>query len=251
LLLPCNEYIKNICQGNQYTKYSVKINFHFICVVYVYKPFLFFRDRRRIKKRIAAKAKQRLEQENNSASVPQQTEVMQTDAQTNNSSLQNSNAATIACSISTNQNKVKVPIDLTFSRNGVDNHVFVHSNPDIKISDGGQRRHSCKSKSATANDCTATNKTFASRTPKAENGYGGNSNSNGFYNSSRCIRRYSYDIAVFEHSWLPIDPPSFASSEIIIKTYCYGNNKDSPVLSKTTVGFENKAFSKDGSRILQ
>jgi len=219
-------------------------------VFQLYIPFLFFRDRRRIKKRIAAKAKQRLEQENKSASIPQQTEVMQTDAQTNNSSLQNGNAATIAC-ISTNQNKVKVPIDLTFSPNGVDNHVFVHNNPDIKISDGGQRRHSCKSKSATANDCTATNKTFASRTPKAENGYGVNSNSNGFYNSSRCIRRYSYDIAVFEHSWLPIDPPSFASSEIIIKTYCYGNNRDSPVLSKTTMGFENKAFDKGGSRILQ
>ena len=207
---------------------------------------MFFRDRRRIKKRIAAKAKQRLEQDQNSSSVQHHPDGMQINGQTNLSGSQNGKAPTIAC-ISTNHNPIKVPSDLTFSRNGVDNHVFVHSNPDIKISDGGQRRHSCKSKSSTTNDFKDTNQTSVSTSPNVEHGCG---NSNGNYDAARCIRRYSYDIAVFEHSWLPVDPPSFASSEIIINTYCYGNNRDSPVLSKTTVGFENKAFDRDDSRNL-
>lgn len=61
----------------------------------------------------------------------------------------------------------------------------------------------------------------------------------------KTMRRYSYEIAVAEHSWLPIEPPNFASSEIIMNTYKYGGSSGA---RKSTVGFENKAYDVEAAK---
>lgn len=134
---------------------------------------------------------------------------------------------------------------------GIDNATFKHSHADIKSNSESDRRRNSHKLKTTAEIEFAKNSSVPKRTLSADVRV---DQEDRFRHLSpdclavkKTMRRHSYEIAVAEHSWLPIEPPNFASSETIINTYRYCSNSGS-VSRSSTVGFENRAYDAEDYR---
>ncbi|KAH3856858.1 uncharacterized protein LOC127871304 [Dreissena polymorpha] len=63
--------------------------------------------------------------------------------------------------------------------------------------------------------------------------------SNAFHAGKKIARRYSYEIAVCEHSWLPVEMPDTTSN---IDRYCRNSVGTAHPVESSDLSFENKAF---------
>ncbi|WAR20123.1 hypothetical protein MAR_001961 [Mya arenaria] len=211
--------------------------FVFTCIISSVKAI---RDRRILKKRIAAKEKERKENGQPPVCATIEDYHPAANGQSTSGVARNGRVPGVACTA--NSNHLTVPGQ--HAQNGVDNRTFVHSSNDIKTSGDEERRNSCKSKFLSENERSPVNENVPKRT--LSNDYTKRARDSAARDASHSsTRRYSYGIAVCEHSWLPGDPPDYASSEKIMNTYNYGSRKSEGQLYKSTVGFENKAFDTD------
>ena len=130
-------------------------------------------------------------------------------------------------------------------KDGIDNMTFKHSHVDIKATTENEKRRNSNKIRTTAEIEFANSSSVPNRTLSQDLRV--NLGERFAHLPPDCLavkktmRRHSYEVAVAEHSWLPVDPPDFASSETIINTYRYGSNLKTKSKS-TTIGFENRAY---------
>ena len=127
---------------------------------------------------------------------------------------------------------------------GVDNLTYAHSNSDIKqtiaICEQSIKSNYSVEHASSKNNCAHAPSKRTNSNDVIERR--GNRHLNNLPQEclaiQKLLRRRSYEMAVCEHSWLPIDPPTFQTSNKIIHTYNSGRQG----VTVSATGFENKAF---------